>query len=240
MNETFYAGVYWGCRVESAEECARRAETFFRHLSRCDPDYACWFEQADSRKRALQLQFDPSAETFMRFFKRRGYKLGKVGFSFGAWTGHESRERGGVVGLTCGDDAVVAPNNCILDLPREKPGSERVLSVSVLTEVMRAMVLAWEPDWGVVTSEDFRDSLSQEGDAGTFVGWLTYFSRSRGEVPSLPAPVRVAPVEDKGSLVFLSPVRLSVANSEHLALGRHVQDVLLSKGLLNPVVLTIR
>ncbi|WNG42482.1 hypothetical protein F0U61_44915 [Archangium violaceum] len=240
MMETYYAAVYWGCRVESAEECARRAETFFRHLSRCDPDYARWFEQADSRKKALQLQFDPSAETFMRFFKKRGYRLGKVGFSFGAWTGHESRERGGVVSLTCGDDAVGAPNNCILDLPREKPGAERVLSVSVLTEVLRAMVLAWEPDWGVVTSEDFRDSLSQEGDVGTFVGWMTYFSRSRGEVPSLPAPVRMELVENRGTLVILSSERLTVANSEQLVLGRHIQDVLLAKGLLKPVALTVQ
>lgn len=31
MRETYYAAAYWGCRVESAEGCAPRAETFF-HL----------------------------------------------------------------------------------------------------------------------------------------------------------------------------------------------------------------
>lgn len=233
--ESYYAAVYWGCRVESAEECARRAEAFFRLLSRCDPGYTRWLEKADSRKKALQLQFEPTAETFVRFFKRRGYKLGNVGFIFGAWTGHEGRERGGMVDFICGSDARGAPNSCFLYLPREEPGAERVLTAPVLTEVMRSMVLAWEPDWGVVCSGDFRDSLSPEGTAGTFVGWMTYFSRHRGAVPPLPEPVRVETVEGKGALVQLSSERISATNPEHVSLARRVQDVLLSKGLLGPI-----
>ncbi|HEX8435803.1 immunity 52 family protein [Archangium sp.] len=234
--ESYYAAVYWGCRVESAEQCAGRAETFFHLLSRCDPDYTRWFEKADSLKKALQLQFEPTAETFERFFKRRSYKLGRVGFIFGAWTGHEGREHGGMADLLCGSDAQGAPNSCFLYLPREKPGEERVLTAPVLTEVLRAMVLAWEPDWGVVTSGDFRDSLSQEGDVGTFVGWMTYFSSPRGEVPALPAPVRVASIEDKGTLIQLTSERISAANPGHVALARGVQVVLRANGLLEPVV----
>ncbi|WP_324954882.1 immunity 52 family protein [Archangium sp.] len=234
--DTYYAAVYWGCRVESAEECAQRAATFFRLLSRCNPDYTRWFEQADSRKKALQLQFEPTAETFVRFFKRRGYRLGRVGFTFGAWTGHAEDDRGGMVSFKCGHEAVGTSNSCLLYLPGEKPGAERVLTVPVLAEAMRAMVLAWEPDWGVVASDDFRDSLSQDGDAGTFVGWMTYFSHSRGEVPSLPTPVRTESVENKGTLLILSPERLTASNPGHLAQGRRVQDALLTKGLLEPVV----
>jgi hypothetical protein len=236
MSETYYAAVYWGCRVESAEECARRAETFFRFLSQCDPIYSRWFEQADSRKRALQLPFEPTAETFMRFFKKRGYKLGKIGFIFSAWTGHAEDERGGVVRLICGDDAVGSPNSCFLYLPEEKPGEELVLTVPVLTEVMRAMVLAWEPDWGVVTSDEFRDTLSEKGRAGTFAGWLTYLSRQWGEVPSLPESVRTESMEGKGTLVVLSSERLCASNPEHLSLGRRVQEVLQGEGLLKPIL----
>jgi hypothetical protein len=107
----------------------------------------------------------------------------------------------------------------------------------VLTGVMRAMVRAWEPDWAVAASDDFRDALSQTGRAGTFVGWLTYFSRQWGEVPAaLPEPVRVEPVEDKGSLVVLGPEPLGVAHAEHLALGRRVQQSFEERGLLRPVV----
>ncbi|KFA92652.1 hypothetical protein Q664_13675 [Archangium violaceum Cb vi76] len=236
MRETYYAAVYWGCRVESADACARRAETFFHLLSQCDSDYSRWFEQADSLKRALQLQFEPTADTFAGLFKKRSNRLGKVGFIFGAWTGHAENERGGMVRVICGSDALGAPNSCFLQLPLEAPGTERVLTVPVLTGVMRAMVLAWEPDWGVVTSDNFRDSLSEEGDVGTFLGWMTYFSRSRGEIPALPAPVRTEAVEDQGTLLLLSPKRLTASDPEHLTLGRRAQDALLARGLLNPVV----
>ena len=236
MKETYYAAVYWGCRVESAEACARRAETFFHLLSQCDPDYTRWFEQADSLKKALQLQYEPTAETFVRLFKKRSHRLGKVGFIFSTWTGHVEDERGGMVRLLCGSDALGASNSCLLQLPREDPGTERVLTMPVLTGIMRAMVLAWAPDWGVVTSDDFRDSLSEEGHAGTFVGWMTYFSRSRGEPPAFPAPVRTETVEDQGTLLLLAPERLTVSNPEHLALGRSVRHALLPQGLLQPVV----
>jgi hypothetical protein len=236
MNETYYAAAYWGGRKESAEECARRTEIFFRLLSRCDSIYARWFEQADSLKKALQLQFEPTYDTFVRFFGRRKYRDGKDGFSFSAWTGHKEDGHGGMVMLRCGSAAEVVSNNCLLYLPSEGPEEGRVLTPSVLTEVMRALVLAWEPDCGVVTSHDMRDTLSEKGSAGTFVSWVMYLSRERGEVPPLPEPVRVEPVEDKGSLLLLTPERLSASNPEHVALARRVQEVLLAKGLLDPVV----
>ncbi|KFA91999.1 immunity 52 family protein [Archangium violaceum] len=235
MRETYYAGIYWGGREDSAEECARRAEAFFHLLSRCDSIYARWFEKADSRKKALQLRFEPTADTFLRFFKRRTYQEGRDGFMLGFWTGREEGH-GGQVTLRCGSAAELMPNNCLLYLPSEEPERERVLQVDVLAGVLHAMVLAWEPDWGVITSDDLRNSLSQTSKAGTFVGWWTYVSRRRGEVPPLPEPVRVQPVEDKGTLLLLTPERLTASNPEHLALGRHVQEVLSARGLLEPVV----
>jgi hypothetical protein len=98
------------------------------------------------------------------------------------------------------------------------------------------MALAWEPDWAVAVSDDFRDRLPLQSNADTFVGWLTYFSRQRGEMPALPEPVRIEPVEDKGTLVILGPEPLSAANPEHVALGLHVQQVLKERGLLNRII----
>ncbi|HZI07858.1 MAG TPA: immunity 52 family protein [Archangium sp.] len=237
MKETYYAGAYWACRKESAEESARRAEAFFRHLSRCDSIYVRWFEQANSLRKALQLQFEPTSETFMRFFRKKAYQNGPDGFSFSAWTGHEEDGHGGMMSLTCGSCSNFYSNVCLLYLPSAGPEEERVLSPSVQVEVMRALVLAWEPDWCVVTSDALRDTLSEKGRAGTFVGWLTYLSRHRmGEVPPLPEPARIIPVEDKGTLVLLTPERLTASNPHHVALARRVQDVLLARGMLEPVV----
>ncbi|WP_376760877.1 immunity 52 family protein [Archangium violaceum] len=237
MCETYYAAAYWGCRPESALECARHAETFFRLLSTCHPDYSRWYEKHTSRKRALQLQIEPTYDTFARLFGKKEYEDEEGGVSFDAWTGHVPvNQEGGMVMLRCGTPAEAVPNSSLLYFPSPGPGLERLLTLPVLTGVMRAMVLAWEPDWAVSVSGDFRDALSQQGSVGTFVGWLTYLSRRRGEIPPLPEPVRVEPVEDKGSLIILGPEPLSAANPEHVALGHRVQQMLAPHGLLRRVV----
>jgi immunity protein 52 of polymorphic toxin system len=236
MTESYYAGVYWGRRQESAEECARRAELFFRLLEQCHPSYARWYEQQDSEETEAQFQFEPTRETFVRFFGKEEYRGDGGGFRFGAWTGHAEQDQGGMVLLFCGAHAEGSSNHLVLYFPEEEPGGERMLTPSVLSGVMRAMALAWEPDWGVIVSGDFRDSISERGSAGTFVGWVTYFSHQRGELPGLPEPVRVEPVDDKGSLLILTPDRLTSSNPEHLALGRRVQGLLEERGLLRRVV----
>jgi hypothetical protein len=235
MSETYYAAAYWAGRPESAEECARRAETFFQLLSASHPDFAHWYEQANSTRRALQLQFEPTFDTFLRFFGKKKYQAGMDGFSFGAWTGHPENQ-GGMVLLGCGARAEATLNIAQLYFPSEPPGLDRLVTLPVVTGVMRAMVLAWEPDWAVVTPRDFRDHLSEVGLPGTFVGWLTYYSRQWGEVPVLPAPVRVEPMEEKGTLVVLTPERPSTVSPEHVALGQRVQQVLAERGLLGEVV----
>jgi hypothetical protein len=58
-----------------------------------------------------------------------------------------------------------------------------------------------------------------------------YLSRQRGEVPPLPEPVRIEPVEDKGSLVILTPERFTVSNPAHVALADQVRDLLDRAGL---------
>ncbi|ATB45655.1 hypothetical protein MYMAC_001240 [Corallococcus macrosporus DSM 14697] len=105
----------------------------------------------------------------------------------------------------------------------------------MLTQVMRAMVLAWEPEWGVFTSDRHRDAVSEFADTGTFVGWGTYLSRNRGVVPPLPAPVRIEQVKDKGTLIVLTPERFTVGNPEHVALAERVRELLDRAGLLKPL-----
>ncbi|WNG40034.1 hypothetical protein F0U61_44910 [Archangium violaceum] len=231
LRDIFDARAYWPARPESAEECARRAETFFRLLSRCDPIYARWFEQADSRKKALQLQFEPTCDTFVRFFGKKKYQVGMgLGFLFAAWTGHE-QGHGGMAMLSCGSVAEGASNSCRLELPRELPEKERLLTLPVLKEVLRALVLAWEPDHGGVISEGYQQ-LRDQPVGIPHMGWLMYFSHRQGEVPPLPEPVRVEPVEDKGTLVILTPERFTVHDPTHVALADQVRSLLDRAGLL--------
>jgi len=71
--------------------------------------------------------------------------------------------------------------------------------------------------------------------AGTFVGWVMYFSRLRGTVPLLPTPVRIKPVEDKGTLVIITPERFTASSPAHVALAARVHDLLDRAGLLRPL-----
>src|SRR5690349_11123931 len=53
MQESYYAGAYWGPRKETALECARRAELFFHMLARCDPSFAQWYRAGRGFPREL-------------------------------------------------------------------------------------------------------------------------------------------------------------------------------------------
>jgi hypothetical protein len=234
MIENHYAASYWLARPESSEACAHRAERFFHILGRCDAAWTRWYETADSFEAARKLQFTTDAASFQKLFAREENHFGDR-FSFGLWTGDSIHETSSVDG-SCGSSSQRLPSNCLLKPYDEGPVAERILTAPVMTEVLRAMALAWEPEWGVATSEAHRDMVVKGFPyAGTFVGWVMYFSRLRGTVPPLPAPVRIEPVEDKGTLVTLTPERFTASNPEHVALAARVHELLDRAGLLRPL-----
>jgi hypothetical protein len=233
MLETYYAGAYWLNRKESAADCARRAENLFRLLGHCDPSLTRWFLQGRTRKEALSRPIQLDAATFEALFSKKENQLDD-GFALWVWNGEPQGFTTGV-NFNCGSASRFVCNTCLLRPPKKGPASERILRAPILAEVLRSMALAWEPEWAIATSSTHRDDVLKNAKAGTFVGWLMYFSRQRGTVPPLPAPVRVEPVEDKGTLVILTPERFTATNPEHVALAAHVHEVLDGAGLLPPL-----
>ena len=75
---------------------------------------------------------------------------------------------------------------------------------------------------------------AQRDQNETDVGWVTYISRLRGMVPPLPAPVRIERVGDLGTLIILTPERMTAGNPEHVALNRRVRKLLDRANLLLP------
>jgi immunity protein 52 of polymorphic toxin system len=231
MIETYYAGSYWLARPESAEDCARRAERFFRGLGRCDPAWNRWYQPASSFEEARKRLFTTDATSFQQLFAHEGHQIFD-GVKFRLWTGDNPEETSSAGG-TCGSTSPLIPSNCLLEPFDEGPVGERILSAPVMTEVLRAMAIAWDPEWGVATSHQHLEvAVKGFPHAGTFVGWVMYFSRLRGTVPPLPAPVRIEPVEDKGTLVILTPERFTASNLEHVALAARVHELLDGAGLL--------
>ncbi|WNG28780.1 hypothetical protein F0U62_35855 [Cystobacter fuscus] len=235
--ESYYAGAYWGPRKESPEECARRAEAFLSAVANVDVSFSRWFQQGKSRKDALSRPIEPTREALEKLIGRgRDRQFEDLGYSVWAWNGVcvDCQDIG--LNFSCGAYSEAVSNVCVCTLPTRGPNSERVLSVPVLTGLLRSMVLAWEPDFALATSSMLHDKVAPKNSAETFMGWLMYFPRSRGTVPPLPAPVRIEPMEDKGMLVILTPDLLTVSNPEHVELAQRVHGLLDRAGLLKPII----
>jgi hypothetical protein len=97
------------------------------------------------------------------------------------------------------------------------------------------MVPAWEPDWAFATSYSYEDKYKEPDSAPFSLGWVTYLSHRLGRVPPLPAPVRIGPVDDKGTLIVLTPERFTITNADHVMLARRVRELLARAGLMPSV-----
>jgi hypothetical protein len=244
MIETYYAGAYWAARQETAAECGRRAQLFFQAMARYDPLFAHWFVPPRSRKQE-PTPLDVTAPALQELFAQRRVLnddkriIEDLGFNLSAGNGTlPGSPLGGHVHVRvrCGVYADGVGNACVLSLPTSGPQQERVLTTPMLVELMRAMVLAWDPDWSVATSHDHVEMAYERAIVGTFVGWIMYFSRHLDTLPPLPAPVRVEPIEDKGTLVILTPERFTATSPEHVALAARVHELLSHAGLLKPLL----
>ena len=237
MDESLYLGVYWLARGDSAEHCAREAARLFQSLAECDRALSHWYSKGRTLEAALEKKLETQAsfleQTFLLQQGQEGRAQGE-GFSLRVWNG-QHEEGGTRLSLHCGEATHWVSNSCVLSIPREGPTAERLLKPSLLTQILRALVLAWNPEWGVVTSHAFRDRLTDSAEAGTFVGGLTYFSHRRGVLPPLPPPVQLEAVEDLGTLVLLTPEPVSSSNPLHLDLAREVSERLSRAGLLSPL-----
>jgi hypothetical protein len=236
MSESYYVGSYWPPRPEPAEACARRMEEFFRLLGRCEPTWIHWYETANSFEEARKRQVRTDAANLTRLLEKKENRIGD-GFFYGLWAGDAPKESTGLNG-GCGSASPWSHSNCVLTPPSKGTISERVLTAPVMAEALRAMALAWEPEYGIASSDQHRRLITPPEEfphPGNFVGWMMYFSQARGAVPPLPAPVRVEPVEDKGTLLLLTPERFTASNPEHVELAAHVHAVLAEAGLLRPV-----
>ncbi|NOK11968.1 immunity 52 family protein [Corallococcus exercitus] len=233
MTESYFAGAYWKGRSESVEQCARRASAFFQFLGRIEPTWNRWCETAESFEEAARKQVATDVDSLRKHFNRKDCQLGDA-FQYWLWAGARPDETSKVSG-TCGSADLWTPSSCVLSPPEQGPLSERILTATMLSQMLREMAHIWEPEFGLATSTDHLVSISSRPKMGTLPGWVMYFSRQRGTVPPLPAPVRVEPVGDLGTLVVLTPERFTVTNPDHVALASQVQQVLDAAGLLHPL-----
>lgn len=242
LPETYYVGVYWGPRRETAAECAHRAARFFHALEDCDLSFSKWYRASHGRPTRGQpglLLPTGNLQEFEAFLLSGRNRtdtdhqvIEELGFSGFVWNGRKNCAH---LSLHCGGYSPYNPNVCVMSLPSEGEIFERMVNTPVLTRVLACMVTAWEPDWGVATSHPLREHVSTPNSEALFAGWLTWFSRRRGTVPPLPAPARIEPLGAEGTLVTLCPERPTAKNPEHLAGISRIHPLLDRAGLLRPL-----
>ncbi|WP_414114984.1 immunity 52 family protein [Corallococcus macrosporus] len=214
---------------------------FLDLLAACDPFLAHWNKIPKPRGRGRKTPLMPPDLSILTEAYRRGVNrepggppIEDLGLTVSAYNDGIGEDFVSLM-MRCGSYAKGMSNACVLSLPSEGENAERVLTSSVLMEVVRSMALAWAPDWAVAMSHAYRDMDDRQDTQDMWLGWVTYLARHRGTVPPLPAPVRIEPVEDKGMLIVLTPERFTVSNPEHVALARRVRELLDRAGLLRPL-----
>jgi hypothetical protein len=241
--ETYFAMVSWAPRRESSESCAHRAFALLEALERLEPslrDFWIWSRGRKKVRVPVLANREQAAQIISRNVNRNDGDrkvIENLGFSgtFVATVESDVTPKNGeslFLRFDCGCFGS-SSNSCSMDLPVDPPVANRVLKWDVLAELMRLMLDTMGGDNGLITSHAHWDLVNDHPiTTDEPVGWLMYFSREQGVVPPLPAPVRIEPVGDKGTLVILTPERLTAANPEHVELGRQVRRLLSKAGLL--------
>jgi len=226
MTDQYYIGAHWGKRKESADECADRLAKFLHGLAPIDDTFSHWFQSASTRRKALNrgVQISHSALRERLLAGRNRKDAGKavieeLGFAVRLWSGQEDEEAS-VLSVHCGaHSSQPLSNSVVLYFPRSGAGAERCLQAGNVLRTMKFIAECWDPDWAVCVSRDLRSELEKYLGSPLrmpFPGWMLFLSRSRGEVPALPAPSSVAQIPG-GSII--------IAKEEIVGTGAH--DVLL-------------
>jgi len=243
LIETYYAGVYWGVREESVENCAQRLTQVLNCLAACEPALTHWFEQGRTRKEALAHEVPIEAGALQKLLLSdhkpthdEGSHPVDLGFSTGLWNGYDGVEGLSLITICGSYNVAVGSNSCVLKLPPYAgPVAQRLLTSAVLERILQCLVLAWEPDWGVVNSNNYLRNAPTPADKGPRLGWMVYLSQQRGAIPPLPPPVRALPVATLGTLISVTDERFTTANPEHLTAAERVRTTLDHAGLLGPL-----
>jgi len=232
--EMFYAGVYGPGRGDSRDSCIQRTLRMFGLLKDVDPTFAQWFERGWTRKEALRHRLDQDAGKLAKALKK--VTAGDEYWYFASiWTGLSDWEASSM-SLSCGHNDSRGVDTIILTPHETDATGQRLMQAPVMTALLRALAIAWEPQMGIVMSHRHREAAFKDAEFEHRIGWVNYFARSLGPLPPLPDPVRVEPVDDIGSLVILTPERFATSNPAHVALSLQVSATLKDAGVLKPLL----
>ena len=202
--ETKLAAAYWGPRMESAVECARRASAFVEDLSNLSEFFRGWRLPARSRAEATRNQpFSSDVSSlealFLKGTNRRdidGELIEELGFRISAWNGMGGEETSSLA-MKCGMYSNVpgVSNAIVLKIPAKFD----VDSDGTAELVVDLLVRAWNPDWAVVASQ--ASMIERADKEGPFLDRALYLSSPFKCMGSVFTGAKQSPLNDGVILV---------------------------------------
>ena len=227
----YVIGAFWGPRKESPATCARRIQELLRGLSCWHPS-ASWGATGLRGENPLAMDTQALAQALggMESITGRDDSLGTL---ITCWPGDPETALGPGVHIQFGGTAPEAVNSCRILSPEPfAPTLNRPATPATLVAMLRAMTLAWDPDWGWAARDAPLTPLEAASTTDTHVGWLTYITRRWGEVPAGLAAERVETLAGRGSIIVLPEVLLVHETAESVTQALEVQRRLLEHGVL--------
>lgn len=188
---------------------------------------AAWFLTA-RQKSAANVPFRVDTRSVMSELlggrNRRdadGSVIDDLGYRLSLWNGDDSAAVG--LSIKCGmsNSTPGLSNAVVINLPPRSQRCGYLYSRAGAAALLEVVVEAWAPDWATVTSNSLREAQGPLVGGRPVLGWMTYFSDRRGDVPELPKPFDVSVVAGSGSIVTTGeePPGPSVLEDLRLALG---------------------
>jgi hypothetical protein len=197
MTDSYFLGAYWGPRQDSLQSCANCLATVLTELSKIQPSlFSKWFAQGASREEALNSEITIDGAQLLSVLTKGVNRkdidrspMPRLGNRVSLWTGHGD-DQSASLSLICGSTTPMPgpSNNLLLDFPSDTSAFTGLLEPVTLNKIMASAVLAFDPDWAVITSIDHLNKVRAARSNGPFAGWISYFKQlGRQEAESLPS-----------------------------------------------------
>ncbi|QEM12967.1 Imm52 family immunity protein [Mucilaginibacter rubeus] len=176
MIDSFYIGAYWETKKELLEDVIEPTLQTLEQLSELDEQFYNFYELGTSRKQAFEnripLEFGYIKELYQKRLKKadldqNGYS--KIGYGLSLWTG-QNEDESSQISFNVGSSSNKIRNRCLIKIPTEGVARERLLQLNKVKEIIKLLILKWNPDLVVLTSKELSTALDITND----LGWVTY------------------------------------------------------------------
>jgi len=200
--DRFYIGAYWHGRKEKLDVVAQKTTDYLECLSQIDDAFSHWFEKGNSKSIALNNEIQFTTEQIKHIYKKElkrgdmnvdGYS--KMGFRISGWSGGDENNSLSF-SISAGDDYIRIPNSCILNFPNQGQIKDKLFTSSKIMEIMKMVIVTWQPDYAVFQSSHLRDLL----EAKNYIGWITYYS-NKFRLPDLSKEYSISMINDLGKVI---------------------------------------